>query len=116
MSLPATCVDDDDMFVCWSLILMMPSNIYMLFILQKGNMWMDTTQAIATGESTWDGGTYPLFDMGAACWYFAQKLADSGVSWPIGMRHLFIGYHFLRIDVNINKNSRTRPRSHQIYE
>lgn len=26
VSLPATCVDDDDMFVCWSLILMIPSN------------------------------------------------------------------------------------------
>lgn len=31
------------------------------------NAWLTTTQAIATGESSTSGGTYPLFQMGAAC-------------------------------------------------
>ena len=48
------------------------------------NAWMTATQAIATGTSTGRGGTYPLFAMGAACWYYAQRLSELGITYPIG--------------------------------
>ena len=85
------------------------------------NAWMTATQAIATGkerkrhgfpfppyrivrtENAWPvsvssgesdgltGGDYPLFKMGAACWYFAQRLSELGVSHPIGIANTAIG-------------------------
>jgi hypothetical protein len=36
------------------------------------NPWMTAEQAIATGSSSGSGGSYPLFRMGAACWYGAR--------------------------------------------
>jgi hypothetical protein len=38
-----------------------------------------------------ESGTCPLFAMGGACWYFAQGLADLGVSTPIGIADTAIG-------------------------
>ena len=53
--------------------------------------WMTAPQAIATGSSAASGGSYPLFKMGAACWYFGQKLSELGVSVPIGLVDTAIG-------------------------
>ena len=56
------------------------------------NAWMTATQAIATGDSDGlAGGTFPLFQMGAACWYFAQRLSELGVTHPIGIANTAIG-------------------------
>ena len=57
------------------------------------NPWMTAAQAVATGSSTGggQGGTYPLFSMGAACWYFAQRLSELGVNVPIGIANTAIG-------------------------
>jgi hypothetical protein len=56
------------------------------------NPWLTATQAIATGASSGpSGGTYPLFAMGATCWYFAQRLSELGVSHPIGIANTAIG-------------------------
>lgn len=53
--------------------------------------WMTAEQAIATGASAASGGSYPLFKMGAACWYFGQRLAELGVDVPIGLADTAIG-------------------------
>eukprot|EP00039_Didymoeca_costata_P023336 m.6756 g.6756 ORF g.6756 m.6756 type:complete len:756 (+) comp3578_c0_seq2:14-2281(+) len=56
------------------------------------NPWMTSRQSISTGNSSGlTGGDYPLFAMGAACWYFAQRLAELGVSHPIGIMNTAIG-------------------------
>eukprot|EP00051_Salpingoeca_urceolata_P018667 m.264243 g.264243 ORF g.264243 m.264243 type:complete len:778 (+) comp19248_c1_seq11:1238-3571(+) len=53
------------------------------------NPWMTAEQAIADG--TFDKPTFSLFKMGAACWYFAQRLSELGVSYPIGIADTAIG-------------------------
>ena len=55
------------------------------------NPWMTAAQAIATGAPAASGGTYPLFRMGAACWYFGQRLSELGVDVPIGLADTAIG-------------------------
>jgi hypothetical protein len=56
------------------------------------NPWMTAEQAIASGSSSGlGGGDYPLFQMGAACWYFAQQLSELGVDVPIGIANTAIG-------------------------
>jgi len=56
------------------------------------NPWMTAMQAIATGASSGTaGGNYPLFSIGAACWYFAQQLSELGVKHPIGIADTAIG-------------------------
>ena len=55
------------------------------------NPWMTASQAIATGSSARTGGSYPLFKMGAACWYFGQRLSELGVEVPIGLADTAIG-------------------------
>eukprot|EP00041_Stephanoeca_diplocostata_P018767 m.396690 g.396690 ORF g.396690 m.396690 type:complete len:756 (+) comp21114_c0_seq4:60-2327(+) len=56
---------------------------------QLGNQWMTARQAASDG--TTENPTYSLFQMGATCWYFAQKLAESGVTTPIGIADTAIG-------------------------
>ena len=53
------------------------------------NPWMTARQAAPDGCV--ESGTCPLFAMGGACWYFAQGLADLGVSTPIGIADTAIG-------------------------
>ena len=56
--------------------------------------WMTAEQAISTGSSGGTaaaGGSYPLFKMGAACWYFGQRLSELGVEVPIGLADTAIG-------------------------
>ena len=55
------------------------------------NPWMTANQAIATGASAASGGSYPLFKLGASCWYFGQRLSELGVTWPIGLADTAIG-------------------------
>ena len=52
---------------------------------------MTATQSIATGSSAANGGSYPLFEIGATCWYFAQRLSELGVDTPIGIANTAIG-------------------------
>lgn len=52
-------------------------------------VWKTAQQAIADGNES--SPTYSLFDMGAACWYFAQGLAERGVTTPIGIADTAIG-------------------------
>ena len=52
-------------------------------------VWKTAQQAIADGNATTP--TYSLFDMGAACWYFAQELVDRGITTPIGIADTAIG-------------------------
>jgi len=49
------------------------------------------TTAQAAPEGCVDAGNCPLFDVGASCWYFAQGLADLGVTIPIGIVDTAIG-------------------------
>lgn len=51
--------------------------------------WATAQQAIADGNETHP--TYSLFQMGATCWYFAQSLAERGLSTPIGIADTAIG-------------------------
>jgi hypothetical protein len=53
------------------------------------NAWMTAAQAAPDGCV--DAGTCPVFDIGGACWYFAQALADLGVSTPIAVADTAIG-------------------------
>jgi len=53
------------------------------------NPWL--TAAQAAPEGCIDAGSCPLFNMGATCWYFAQGLADLGVTTPIGIADTAIG-------------------------
>jgi hypothetical protein len=53
------------------------------------NTWMTAAQAAPDGCV--DAGTCPLFAMGGTCWYFAQGLADLGVTTPIGIADTAIG-------------------------
>ena len=53
------------------------------------NAWM--TAAQAAPEGCVEAGSCPLFDMGATCWYFAQGLADLGITTPIGIADTAIG-------------------------
>ena len=52
-------------------------------------VWKTAAQAIADGNAS--SPTYSLFDMGAACWYFAQGLVQRGVTTPIGIADTAIG-------------------------
>ena len=52
---------------------------------------MTAQAAVSVGESTKTGGTYPLFAMGATCWYFAARLSELGVTTPIGIANTAIG-------------------------
>ena len=58
---------------------------------QKGgsNPWMTAEQAIADG--TWDKPSFSLFNLGATCWYFGQRLAELGIDVPIGLADTAIG-------------------------
>jgi hypothetical protein len=69
------------------------------------NPWMSAQQAIATGASASSGGSYPLFRMGAACWYFGQRLSELGVDVPIGLADTAIGGQ--RIEEYMNNASST---------
>ena len=53
------------------------------------NAWV--TAAQAAPEGCVDDGSCPLFAMGGACYYFAQALADAGVTTPIGIADAAIG-------------------------
>lgn len=53
------------------------------------NAWITTAQAVPDGCV--DSGSCPLFGMGATCWFFAQGLADLGVTTPIGIANTAIG-------------------------
>ena len=53
------------------------------------NAWV--TAAQAAPEGCVDSGNCPLFDMGGACYYFAQALAEGGVTIPIGIADAAIG-------------------------
>jgi len=50
---------------------------------------MTASQAVPDGCV--DAGNCPLFAIGGTCWYFAQGLADLGVSTPIGIADTAIG-------------------------
>lgn len=53
---------------------------------------MTAVQAISDGTSSGlTGGNMSLFQFGATCWYFAQKLSELGVSTPIGLVNTAIG-------------------------
>mmetsp|Transcript_25441 Transcript_25441/g.76691 ORF Transcript_25441/g.76691 Transcript_25441/m.76691 type:complete len:695 (-) Transcript_25441:14-2098(-) len=51
--------------------------------------WKTAEQAIQDGNNT--NPTYSLFKIGATCWYFAQRLANLGVTTPIGIADTAIG-------------------------
>ena len=51
--------------------------------------WKTAAQAITDGNETHP--TYSLFQVGAACWYFAQQLVERGVKTPIGIADTAIG-------------------------
>ena len=53
------------------------------------NAWLTAAQAAPDGCV--DSGTCPLFTVGGACYYFAQALADLGVTTPIGIVDTAIG-------------------------
>jgi len=53
------------------------------------NPWMTAAQAAPAGCV--DSGNCPLFNVGATCWYFAQGLADLGITIPIGIVDTAIG-------------------------
>jgi hypothetical protein len=53
------------------------------------NAWMTAAQAAPDGCV--DTGTCPVFDIGGACWYFAQGLADLGLEIPIAVADTAIG-------------------------
>jgi hypothetical protein len=53
------------------------------------NAWM--TAAQAAPEGCVEAGSCPVFTVGASCWYFAQGLADLGVTIPIGIVDTAIG-------------------------
>lgn len=53
------------------------------------NSWRTAAQAVPDGCI--DAGNCPLFDIGGTCWYFAQGLADLGVTIPIGIADTAIG-------------------------
>ena len=56
------------------------------------NQWMTAAQAIADGASSGlQGGNMSLFQFGATCWYFAQRLSELGVDVPIGLANTAIG-------------------------
>ena len=53
------------------------------------NAWMTAAQAAPDGCV--DKGNCPVFDIGGACWYFAQGLAELGVDIPIAVADTAIG-------------------------
>ena len=53
------------------------------------NPWMTAAQAAPAGCV--EDGSCPFFNMGGSCWYFAQGLADLGVTTPIGIVDTAIG-------------------------
>ena len=53
--------------------------------------WLTAAEAVATGASAANGGSYPLFKMGASCWYFGQRLSELGVDVPLGLVDTAIG-------------------------
>ena len=53
------------------------------------NQWMTAAQAVPDGCI--EEGNCPLFAVGASCWYFAQSLADLGITTPIGIADTAIG-------------------------
>jgi hypothetical protein len=66
-------------------------------------LWKTAQQAIQDGNET--KPTYSFFNMGAACWYFAQSLVDRGVKTPIGIADTAIGGQ--RIEEFMNNNTYT---------
>jgi hypothetical protein len=52
---------------------------------------MTAKMSVAAGHSAANGGSYPLFAVGATCWYFAQRLSELGVDVPIGIANTAIG-------------------------
>jgi hypothetical protein len=62
-----------------------------IVLCSSSNPWMTAQDSVAVGESSKDGGTYPLFAFGATCWYFAARLAELGVTTPIGIANTAIG-------------------------
>lgn len=65
-------------------------------------VWKTAGQAIQDGNES--SPTYSLFQMGAMCWYFAQSLADRGVTTPIGIADTAIGGQ--RIEEFMNNSTR----------
>jgi hypothetical protein len=61
------------------------------------NPWYTAVQSAP--EGCVDAGTCPLFAIGGACWYFAQALAEMGITTPIGIADNAMGgqvrYHCL---------------------
>ena len=57
--------------------------------LNGSNQWLTAQQAAPQGCV--DAQTCPFFNMGGACWYFAQALADQGLEHPIGIVDTAIG-------------------------
>lgn len=57
----------------------------------SSNPWMSAKAAVAVGSSAKNGGDYPLFTVGATCWYFAARLSELGVDTPIGIANTAIG-------------------------
>eukprot|EP01052_Picozoa_sp_SAG31_P017617 SAG31_NODE_1213_length_9359_cov_4.298164_12_plen_212_part_00 len=57
----------------------------------SSNPWMTAKMSVAVGHSAASGGDYPLFEVGATCWYFAQRLSELGVDVPIGIANTAIG-------------------------
>jgi len=66
-------------------------------------LWKTAQQAIADGSEA--NPTYSLFDIGAACFYFAQGLVDRGVTTPIGIADTAIGGQ--RIEEFMNNDTYT---------
>lgn len=75
------------------------------------NPWMTAAQAIATGSSASSGGSYPLFKLGAACWYFGQRLSELGVDVPIGLADTAIGGQRIEEYMNNATINRCQNRS-----
>jgi sialate O-acetylesterase len=58
-------------------------------ITAASNPWMTAAQAAPAGCV--ETQKCPLFDIGAACWYAVQSLADMGVTVPIGVINTALG-------------------------
>lgn len=56
---------------------------------RPSNPWLTAQQAAPAGCV--EAQSCPLFDVGAACWYTAQALADRGVTVPLGLVNTALG-------------------------